>query len=70
MARELHCSDAGMQCDYIARGATDDEVMDQASQHVMSKHAEAVSTMSEQDRTKFKESARTAIHDSSIHDRQ
>ncbi len=70
MARELHCSDTGMQCDYIAKGDTDDEVMDQAKQHVMSTHGEAASAMSDQDRSKFMESARTAIHDTSVHDRQ
>jgi predicted small metal-binding protein len=70
MSRELHCSDAGMQCDYIAKGETDDEVMNQASQHVMQNHAAAVSSLSEEDRNKFMMTARSAIHDSSMHDQQ
>ncbi|MDB5078606.1 MAG: hypothetical protein JWP00_530 [Chloroflexi bacterium] len=70
MSKELHCSDAGMQCDYIAKGETDDEVMAQASQHVMQTHSAAVSSLSEQDRNKFMANARSAIHDSSMHDNQ
>jgi predicted small metal-binding protein len=31
--RNFHCSDAGMNCDYVARGATDGEVLDDAFRH-------------------------------------
>ena len=31
--RDFHCSDAGMQCDFVAKGATDDEVLKQAGAH-------------------------------------
>ena len=68
MSRELHCSDAGMRCDFVAKGETDDEVMSEAAQHVMKDHAVAVSALSEDERNEFMASARASIHDSSIHD--
>jgi predicted small metal-binding protein len=36
--RNLHCSDAGMKCDYVARGATDGEVLDDAFRHGRDAH--------------------------------
>ena len=69
MSRELHCSDTGMQCDYVAKGETDDEVMTEASQHVMQDHASVVAALSEEERNKFMATARTAIHDTSSHDK-
>ncbi len=67
MSKELHCSDAGMPCDFIAKGETDEEVMASATQHVMKDHAVAVSALSEEERNKFMDTARSSIHDSSIH---
>ena len=68
MPRELHCSDAGMPCDFIAKGETNDEVMASATQHVMQDHAVAVSALSEEERNKFMDNARSSIHNSSMHD--
>lgn len=28
--KDLHCRDAGMSCDYVARGNSEKEIMDQA----------------------------------------
>jgi predicted small metal-binding protein len=36
--REFRCRDAGMDCDYVARGASDREVMDQAFRHAHDAH--------------------------------
>jgi len=36
--KDLHCRDAGMDCDFIASGNTDKEVMDRASAHAESVH--------------------------------
>jgi predicted small metal-binding protein len=36
--RELHCADAGFDCEGTIRAETDDEVMEQAAAHVASAH--------------------------------
>ena len=36
--RDFHCSDAGMKCDYVAKGSTDDGVLRQAGQHAQKVH--------------------------------
>ena len=33
MGRMLSCRDAGMDCDFVARGETDDEVMETGAAH-------------------------------------
>ena len=38
--RELHCADAGFDCEGTIRAETDDEVMQQAAAHVASSHPE------------------------------
>ncbi len=38
MAKTLRCRDVGMNCDFEARGATEDEVMKQAAAHVRRDH--------------------------------
>lgn len=38
MAKELHCSDLGMSCDFKARGNSEDEVLQQAAAHARSVH--------------------------------
>ena len=34
----FRCADAGTQCDYIARGQTDDEVMQDVGRHAQEVH--------------------------------
>jgi predicted small metal-binding protein len=36
--RDFHCSDAGMKCDFVAKGSTDDEVLKQAGAHAQKTH--------------------------------
>ena len=38
MAKELRCRDVGLDCDYQARGNSDDEVLRQAAEHARSVH--------------------------------
>jgi predicted small metal-binding protein len=38
MAKELRCRDVGLECDFQARGNTDEEVLQQASVHARSAH--------------------------------
>ena len=36
--KDLHCRDAGMDCDFVARGNTKEEILDQASTHAKDVH--------------------------------
>ena len=36
--RDFHCSDAGMKCDFVAKGNSDDEVLKQAGSHAQQAH--------------------------------
>ena len=36
--RELHCADAGFECDESIQGENDDEVMSKAAEHVRAVH--------------------------------
>ncbi len=36
--RDFHCSDAGMKCDWVAKGNTDDEIVKQAGAHAQKAH--------------------------------
>ena len=38
MARRMSCSDVGPECDFVARGETDEEVMDQVAEHARTVH--------------------------------
>jgi predicted small metal-binding protein len=38
MAKQLRCRDVGMNCDFEARGNTEEEVLQQASAHVRTVH--------------------------------
>jgi predicted small metal-binding protein len=40
--RDFHCRDAGMKCDFVAKGSTDDEVLRQAGQHAQQAHGMTV----------------------------
>ena len=44
MARVIHC-----ECGYVARGATDDEVLDDVEAHLRAVHPELVGKVSRQD---------------------
>ncbi len=36
--RDFHCSDAGMKCDFVAKGSSDDEILQKAGQHARQAH--------------------------------
>ena len=36
--KDLHCRDAGMNCDFVARGNSNKEILDQATQHARQAH--------------------------------
>jgi predicted small metal-binding protein len=38
MAKELRCRDVGMNCDFQARGETEEEVLRQAATHARTTH--------------------------------
>jgi predicted small metal-binding protein len=38
MAKHLRCRDLGMNCDFEARGATEEDIMRQAAAHAQSAH--------------------------------
>jgi predicted small metal-binding protein len=38
MAKQLRCRDLGMNCDFEARGNTEEEVLQQASAHARAVH--------------------------------
>ena len=38
MARTMSCRDVGPDCDFVARGETDEEVMGQVAEHARTAH--------------------------------
>jgi predicted small metal-binding protein len=56
--RDFHCRDAGMQCDFVARGNTDDEVLQQAGRHAQQAHGMAANP-------ELEKRVRGLIHDES-----
>jgi predicted small metal-binding protein len=38
MGKKLSCKDAGIQCDHVIHGASEDEVMQKAAQHAAKEH--------------------------------
>ena len=36
--KDFHCRDAGMSCDFVARGNSNQEILDQVGQHAQSEH--------------------------------
>jgi predicted small metal-binding protein len=36
--RDFHCRDAGLKCDYVARGNSDKEVLEDAGRHAQQAH--------------------------------
>jgi predicted small metal-binding protein len=56
--KDMHCRDAGMNCDFVARGNTEKEILDQASQHAQQAHSMKMTPDMEQQ-------VRGLIHDES-----
>lgn len=38
MAKQMRCRDVGMNCDFEARGNTDEEILQKAAAHARSEH--------------------------------
>ena len=57
--KTLSCREAGCECDYIAKGETEDEVIRDAADHGIKEHGKT-----EEDMTQMKEMLRALIHDS------
>jgi predicted small metal-binding protein len=38
MAKVLRCRDVGMECDFIARANTEEEILKQAAEHAQTTH--------------------------------
>lgn len=38
MAKVLHCKDVGMDCDFVARAETEQEILQQAAAHAQTTH--------------------------------
>jgi predicted small metal-binding protein len=55
----LSCREAGCECDYVAKGETEEEVMRDAVRHGTEEHGKR-----EQNMTQMKEMLRSLIHDS------
>lgn len=36
--RDFHCRDAGLDCDFVARGQSNDEILKQVGKHAESSH--------------------------------
>ena len=57
MARTMSCRDVGMDCDFVARGESDIDILAQAAEHARTAH-----NMSEIP-AEVAEKVRSAIHD-------
>ena len=56
--RDFHCSDAGMKCDFVAKGSNDDEILRKAGQHAQQAHGMKVTP-------DLEKTVRGLIHDES-----
>ncbi|MGH9901701.1 MAG: DUF1059 domain-containing protein [Pyrinomonadaceae bacterium] len=57
MAKTMSCRDAGPDCDFVARGETEEEVMGQVAEHARTAHG------MEEVPPELAEKARAAIRD-------
>ena len=57
--KTLSCRDAGCDCDYIAKGETEEEVIRDAAQHGMKEHGKT-----QEDMTQMQRNLRAAIRSS------
>jgi predicted small metal-binding protein len=61
--KTLSCSEAGCECDYIAKGETEAEVVRDAADYSIKEHGKK-----EEEMTQMKEMLRALIHDSNSTD--
>ena len=56
--KDMHCRDAGMNCDYVARGKDEKEILEQAGRHAQQAHGMTVTP-------ELAEKVKGLIHDES-----
>ena len=56
--RDFHCRDAGIKCDFVAKGGSDDEILRQAGRHAQQVHGMTVTP-------ELEKTVRGLIHDES-----
>jgi len=56
--KDMHCRDAGMDCDFVARGDSEKEILDQAGRHAKDVHGMTMSP-------DLEKTVRGIIHDES-----
>lgn len=56
--KDLHCRDVGMNCDFVARGEDENEIVKQAGRHAQQAHGMTVTQ-------ELTETVRGLIHDES-----
>lgn len=59
----LSCKDMGMSDDFVAKGATEDEVMDKMTAHAKEMHKDMMEGKSEEDMMKMKEMMKEKMKD-------
>ena len=57
MAKVLRCKDVGMECDFVARAQTEEEILKMAAEHAKKEHG------MEEIPNEVVEKVRAAIHD-------
>lgn len=62
--KQLKCSDVGGgECPFVAKGDTDDEVMEKMGKHGMEMHADNMKDQTEADKKNWEADARSKITD-------
>lgn len=56
------CREAGFNCDYIVKGETDEEILNNSQQHAMSAHGMKVGTFT----TQYKDKLKGLIKDTAV----
>jgi len=56
--KDMHCRDAGMNCDFVARGNDEKEILEQAGRHAQQAHGMTVTP-------ELAEKVKGLIHDES-----
>jgi predicted small metal-binding protein len=56
--KDMHCRDVGMNCDFVARGKDEKEILEQAGRHAQQAHGMTVTP-------ELADKVKAAIHDES-----
>jgi len=61
--KTLSCQDMGMNDDFVAKGATEDEVMDKMMMHAKEMHKDMMEGKSEEEMTEMKKTMKEKMKD-------